>query len=130
MRYNSSRISANATIEQEIKPVLELRRPPQLPMSALAAGGFDRGPNDLTIEDVRNVFRTYRRMLYATVLVFLLMATAYSIVAKRRYASVGELELEKSEISALDSMGNATQGVSTAEVADATDFALTQPTQV
>jgi uncharacterized protein involved in exopolysaccharide biosynthesis/Mrp family chromosome partitioning ATPase len=86
--------------------------------------------DDLTIEEVKSIFRRYRRLIGSCIVFFLLLATLYCLIAKRRYESVGQLEIAKTELSALDSLGNSTGGPVPAGASDAVDFALTQPTEV
>ena len=91
-----------------------------------ASGDHD----DLTLEDVRHFFKAHGRVILSSILFFLILATLFSIIAKRRYGSTGVIEIQKSEISALDALGNATGGPQAAAPADAIDFAVSQPTQV
>src|ERR1700676_34901 len=86
--------------------------------------------DDVTIEDVRMFFKAYGKIVLGSVLCFLLLATLYCLVATRRYGAVEDLEIQKSEVSALDAMGNPSQGSGAASASDALDFAVTQPTQV
>jgi uncharacterized protein involved in exopolysaccharide biosynthesis/Mrp family chromosome partitioning ATPase len=117
-------------VDAELNPQMEIRRVPEPGLKMQPIAHYGATSDDLTIEEVKNIFRRYRRLIGSCVVFFLLVATAYCIIAKRRYASVGQLELAKTELSALDSLGNATNGPSAASTSDAVDFALTQPTQV
>ena len=91
---------------------------------------FDGDFDDLTLEDVRRFFKAYGRVILSSIVFFLILATLFSLIAKRRYGATAVLDVQKSEISALDALGNATGGPQAAAPADAVEFAVSQPTQV
>lgn len=126
-RYDSPSIDA---VDGELKSQLDIRRVarPGFKMQPMAQYGAPA--DDLTIEEVKNIFKRFRRLIGSCIVFFLVLTTFYCIIAKRRYESVGQLEIEKTEVSALDSLGNATGGPVGAAMSDAVDFALIQPTQV
>ena len=126
-RYDGPSID---TLDGELNPQLEIRRVPRPGFKMQPMAQYGVPSDDLTIEEVKSIFRRYRRLIGSCIVFFLLLATFYCIIAKRRYASVGQLEIAKTELSALDSLGNATGGPVAAGASDAVDFALTQPTQV
>ena len=117
-------------VDQALNPALQLSPRTRLDGPQRPISSFQGGADDLTLDEVKNIIQRYRRVLVCCVVAFLLLATVYCVIAKRRFESDGLLEIEKSEVSGLDSMGNASGGPTSAGASDAVDFALTQPTQV
>jgi capsular exopolysaccharide synthesis family protein len=84
--------------------------------------------DEWTVADIFAVLQRRRRIVYASVAAFLLLVTAYCLVAKPRYQAIGQIEIQKepSDAFGLDSsvFGGEARGAS-----DPLDYSMTLETQ-
>ncbi|MBV8631918.1 MAG: polysaccharide biosynthesis tyrosine autokinase [Silvibacterium sp.] len=85
-----------------------------------------RGPerSEWTLLDLAGIFRRRRAFLFWSIAVMLVLASAYCVLATRRFSAAGVIEVQK-ESPAMFGLENSVTGNSQSEDADSLDYSLT-----
>jgi capsular exopolysaccharide synthesis family protein len=87
-----------------------------------------RERKEWTLADIVAVFRRRRKYLIASLTAFLVLVTAYCLLAMPRYQATGEIEIQK-QPSGIPGLDNAAIGSGSSTAADSLDYSMTLETE-